>query len=77
MERNGEVEMTEFKAHGLHLLYKIGTGQMLRVKGVWMDLGTLGKQMRFGTVREEIGMRDDCDRPPGRMPKQLRPKGMI
>lgn len=42
-----------------------------------MDLGTLGKQMRFGTVREEIGMRDDCDRPPGRMPKQLRPKGMI
>lgn len=27
-----------------------------------MDLGTLGKQMRFGTVREEIGMRDDCDR---------------
>lgn len=30
-----------------------------------MDLGTLGKQTRFGTVQEETGMRDDCDRQEG------------
>ena len=30
-----------------------------------MDLGTLGKQTRFGTVREETEMRDDCDRQEG------------
>lgn len=34
MERTGEVEMKEFKTHGLHLLSKVRTGHVLRAKGV-------------------------------------------
>lgn len=63
MERTGEVEMKECKTHGLHLLSEVWTGQVRRVKDVWMDLGTLGEQVKFAIISGETGMRDNWDRP--------------